>query len=89
MKYVNICGIPEMEWRATMTCYGCGTNKPFCLIRPQDIIDERIYRYSEKHGLLIGSRFHAERLVEYVDHNKILKSIPKYVLEFVYSSPLK
>ncbi len=80
MKRCNICGVPEEKWTVDMVCRDCGS---VCEVRPQDIIDERIYKYAEKNGVLMANRLNRLYMKEWVDSSVKFKSIPKYILDYL------
>lgn len=47
-KLVNLCGVSLDECPSNLCTY-CGS---CCEVRPQDILDERLYKYCKSHGCL-------------------------------------
>lgn len=76
----NICGVPESQWEGGVcsACVRCS-----CEVTDDLIIEERVYRYAEKHGLLNGDSFHPETARKRLERVMANKRGPKYFREAI------
>lgn len=75
----NICGIPETEWVGGW-CKSCAST---CEMAPNVVIDQRVYSYAKKNGLLNGTMFDKNHILNLLEKPQQLKKAPQYFREAV------
>ena len=80
MRKMNVCGVPEEEFRDGK-CNKCG--RSVCDMSPDRLIDERLYNYARKHLLMPSGMFVDHTFVFLVKERGLLAKAPKYVQKFV------
>lgn len=80
LERCNICGVPESKWEngVCSACVRCS-----CEITDDLIIEERVYRYAEKHDLLNGDTFQPETARKRLEHVMANRRGPKYFKEAI------
>lgn len=81
----NLCGIPEREWVDTMICTACRLLGTRCHIEPEFIIEERVFKYADKHGLLDCRNFVAVTARKKLERLPAKRRGPKYFLDAITS----
>lgn len=77
----NICGIPEAEWKDGK-CYACGYDH-YCDMTPDMIIEQRIYDWCDKHGLVEYRAVNKDTLHDRVKEMLVKgKKVPRYIQQY-------
>ena len=84
-KMCNICGVPASEIKDGI-CSWCPGDGTYCTMEPGMMIEERVYKYAQKHHLLLpGKRgtFSPEFIRDRFENPAVSKKTPKYFLEAI------